>query len=82
MISFAEFYGLIPKTQDLELHVIEDKNHFDVDHFDLDSDDLHYPWHTYAVVTTYAYYDRDKNDTIMHALISYRGEDNNNDEEE
>lgn len=82
MISFAEYYGLIPKTQDLELHVIEDKYQFDVDHFDLDSDDLHYPWHTYAVLTTYAYYDHYKDDAVMCALIAYRGEDNNNDEEE
>lgn len=81
MISFAEFYGLIPLTENLELHVIEEGIQFDVDHFDLDSDDLHFPLHTYAVVTFYTYYDKDIDDTVIHALIDYRGEDSNYDEE-
>lgn len=77
MVNFAEFYNLIPSNEKVELHVIENNQHFDVDNFTLESDDLHYPWYQYSVDTFYSFYDADEKDTKIHALIAYRGEDNN-----
>lgn len=83
MISFAEFYKNVPSNQAVELHVIEGNEHFDVADFNLDSNDLHFAWHEYGVVSIYAYVDKYNNDeAIIHALITYLGEDSNNDEEE
>ena len=82
MISFSEFYGIIPKNnQILELHVQEGNNQFDINNFTLESEELHYPWHTYAVNVVYSYYDKDNDDAIIHALIDYLGEDKNVKEE-
>ena len=77
MVSFAEFYNLIAKSEAVELHVIEGKTQFDANDFNLDSDDLHYPWYNYEVITFYCYFDEDIKDTRIHVLIAYRGEDDN-----
>lgn len=80
MVNFAEFFNLIPQNEKLELHVIEGFEHINVDNFTLDSDDLHYPWYQYSVDTFYSYYDEYEKDSKIHALIAYRGEDSNYDE--
>lgn len=77
MISFAEFLQVIPQSENVELHIIEGKEHIDVDHFDINETELNYPWYQYSVDTFYTYFDKDNDDTVIHALISFRGEDNN-----
>ena len=82
MINFAEFYNVIPKTEFLELYVVEDGIDFNIEYFTLDFADLKYPWYQYEVISIYSYYDKDIKDSILHAMITHRGEDKNYVEEE
>ena len=77
MISFAEFLQVVPTTENIELHIIEEDYQFDIDRFDLDETELKYPWYQYHVVSLYSYFDKDENDTIIHLLISWWGDDDN-----
>lgn len=77
MINFAEFIFLVPRSERVELHIIEGNDHIHMDEFDQDNTELNYPWYQYRVVTFYSYYDRDNDDSVLHILISYAGEDTN-----
>lgn len=79
MIDFSEFMKIIPKSEHLELHIIESDN----SHINLDPDEvekgftLNHKEYEYHVITVYTYYDKELGDSVIHALIAFTGEDNN-----
>ena len=79
MITFSELMKIIPKSEKVELHVLES----DTEHIDYTYDqvakgiDLKHLEHEYHIITIYSYYDKEIGDSVIHVLMSFTGGDKN-----